>query len=294
MRYVQEFVNKRNLEFVEVGSFDESELLEMGIHPCRNLSLELDALQCLRFFPYVENLILRPGEICEEALIFLQDLNIRTLKLDYYSKKVDLYTIDLAQFPCLQFVFSRSQYNFINAAACNNLCTLVVQEWYDDNMQYLANSSLCAISILSGRLKTLDGIQTISKLRSVLLANQRNLVDIHHLEQCDALESLSIERCNHVNIVYMPVLSNLYFLKLDGSQKVDSLSFLMHFPKLEYLLLFDLNVVDGKLEPLLQLQHCTILPSRRHYSLQDTDLPKTQQRFRSTVIPREFEILPEA
>lgn len=293
MRYVQEFVNKKILCFVEVGSHDEHELLESGTQSCKNLSLELDALPCLRFFPHVENLILRPGEIRKEELSYLQGLRIRTLKLDYYSEKVDLYTIDLAQFPNLQFVFSCSQYNFKNIAACKTLCTLVVREWYDDNLHYLLNSDLYAISILKGNLKTLDGIQTIPGLRSVLLANQRLLTDVHSLMACNELESLSFEKCNQVNFTQIPELPNLCYLKLIGSQKVDSLSFLTKFPKIAFLLLFDLTILDGNLDVLLRLRHCTVIPNRRNYSVSDKDLPQSQRKFCSAVIPPEFEILPE-
>ena len=54
-------MNKSRLDFIEIGSYDEEELAKLGSLPFRNVSVELDALQCLRFFPCVENLILRPG-----------------------------------------------------------------------------------------------------------------------------------------------------------------------------------------------------------------------------------------
>lgn len=93
MRYIQVFVCKRVLSFVEIGSYDEEELIKMGMHTGKNLSIELDALPCLRFFPHVENLIVRPGTIHKDTLNYLKDLPIRTLKLDYYSDCMDPYTI---------------------------------------------------------------------------------------------------------------------------------------------------------------------------------------------------------
>ena len=88
-------MNKSRLDFIEIGSYDEEELAKLGSLPFCNVSVELDALQCLRFFPCVENLILRPGEISEEGLGYLRGLRIISLKLDYYSDCIDLYAIDL-------------------------------------------------------------------------------------------------------------------------------------------------------------------------------------------------------
>ena len=148
-------MNKSRLDFIEIGSYDEEELAKLGSLPFRNVSVELDALQCLRFFPCVENLILRPGEISEEGLGYLRGLRIISLKLDYYSDCIDLYAIDLAQFPDLQFLFSRTQYNFYNIAMCQSLCTLVVQEWLGNDLTYLVGSSLRAYVYLMGNYNAL-------------------------------------------------------------------------------------------------------------------------------------------
>lgn len=51
-----EFMNKSRLDFIEIGSYDEEELAKLGSLPFCNVSVELDALACLRFFPCVENL----------------------------------------------------------------------------------------------------------------------------------------------------------------------------------------------------------------------------------------------
>ena len=170
-------MNKSRLDFIEIGSYDEEELAKLGSLPFCNVSVELDALQCLRFFPCVENLILRPGEISEEGLGYLRGLRIISLKLDYYSDCIDLYAIDLAQFPNLQFLFSRTQYNFYNIAMCQSLCTLVVQEWLGNDLTYLVGSSLRALCIFNGKLQRVEGIQAIPQIISLSIANQRRLSD---------------------------------------------------------------------------------------------------------------------
>lgn len=293
MRHIKGFVNKKMLDFIEIGSYDESELSELELHSFRNVSIELDALKCLRFFPNIENLILRPGEICEADLSYLSGLPIASLKLDYYSDCIDLYTIDLSQFPNLQFLFSRTQYNFSNVALCRTLCTLVVQEWYSNDLTYLGKSNLQALHISSGKLKSFEGVQMMPQLISISVSYQKSLSDVHHLKWRHNLESLSIEKCNRINILQIPALPNLHYLELSGSQVVDNLSFLRNYPELNYLLL-DINVSNGDLQLLLELKHCAIMSNRRHYSLRNADLPKSPYLFHSDKIPHWLEILPEA
>ena len=112
---------------------------------------------------------------------YLRGLRIISLKLDYYSDCIDLYAIDLAQFPDLQFLFSRTQYNFYNIAMCQSLCTLVVQEWLGNDLTYLVGSSLRALCIFNGKLQRVEGIQAIPQIISLSIANQRRLSDVHYL-----------------------------------------------------------------------------------------------------------------
>ena len=292
MRHSEQFINKSRTDFIEIGSYDEAELAKLGSLPFRNVAVDLDALRCLRFFPCVENLILRPGEISEEGLGCLKGLHIKSLKLDYHSDCIDLYAIDLAQFPDLQFLFSRTQYNFYNIAMCRSLCTLVVQEWLEDDLTYLVGSGLRALCILSWRLQHIEGIPALPQLQSLSLGNQRRLSDVHCLRLCCGLESLAIETCNRIPVSQIPPLPNLRYLELIGSQKADDLSFLENYPRLEYLLL-GIFVVNGNLQGLSKLKHCTLLSDHKHYSIKNVDLPKAQHRFLSHSIPRWLEILPQ-
>jgi len=293
MQYKTDFMNKTELSFLEIGLHDEPELMLLGSQPARNISIELDALACLRFFPQVERLILRPGSLVEQDLCYLRDLPIITLKLDYYSTEQDIYTIDLAQFPKLQYVFSRTQHNFRNIEGCKSLYTLVVQEWYGRDLQCLQSTSLYALSIFSGRLRSLSGIQNSPNLRSLALANQQNLSDLCDLQTCCALESLSIESCSHADVTQITALPHLQYLRWIGKQRVRDLSFLSRFPALDHVIL-DIVIEDGQLDVLLQYSHSVILTDRRHYSRKNRELPKAKHRYCSPQIPRWLEILPQA
>ena len=292
MHYISEFIHKSPEEFLEVGAYDEEELMSMGKHPAQNVSIELDALSCLRFFPHLERLILKPGTIQAQDLRYLSGLPVIAIKLDYYSDCLDEYSIDLAQFPNLQYVFSRSQYNFRNIKSSKTLCTLVVQEWHDDSLQYLRGSSLHALSIFRGQLKTLDGLQSMGELQSIAVSNQRKLRDATAIWTCTKLESLAFENCNCIDVSILPSLPNLRYMLLVGRNKVRDLAFIKNFPKLEYVIL-DIAITSGNIDALYCLRHCVILTDHRHYSARNIDLPKSRQRFHSSSIPEWLEILPE-
>ena len=209
MQQKKEFVNRRSLEFVEIGVYDEEELHKCGLMPNKNVAVELDALECLRFFPNIENLILRPGEIRPEGLMYLSDLPIVSLRIDYYADCIDAYTISLRHFPRLQYLFSRTQFGFSDLSACLSLQTLAVQEWSGNNLINLQSENLLALKILSGRLHSLNGLQNIPLLRSLSISNQRELSDVQELAHCNGLESLSFERCGRVNTADIPPLSQI-------------------------------------------------------------------------------------
>lgn len=292
MQQKKEFVNRRNLEFVEIGVYDEEELRKRGSMPNKNVAVESDALECLRFFPNIENLILRPGEIRPEGLMYLSGLPIVSLRIDYYADCIDAYTISLRQFPRLQYLFSRTQFGFSDLSACLPLQTLVVQEWSGNNLIDLQSENLLALKILSGRLRSLNGLQNIPLLRSLSISNQRELSDVQELAHCNGLESLNFEHCSRINTADIPPLLELQYLALVGTQRVENLSFLKRFPRLEDVML-GIEISDGDLQKLFEMKNVTLLQDRRNYSAKHCDLPKSQP-FHSAYIPAWLEILPEA
>lgn len=268
-----EFIDDYSGIFLQVGMYDESDLVKIGIQDYENISIELDALSCLRFFPKVVNLILRPGCINTEQYQHLYNLNIKRLKLDYYSDMLDEYSIDLSRFPNLERVFSRTQYNFYNIANCQRLESLIVQEWYTFDLRYLENCGISALKILSGKLKGLDGINQLCNLRSLSLSNQRMLTNISELGDCNKLEILEIDSCNKVIPEEIPPINQLKSLLLSGRQSLNDYTFFLRFPNLEQLLL-GVKLVDGNISYFQNLKHCTILTDYRHYSHKNADLPK--------------------
>lgn len=292
MQYKEYFVNKKCQQFLEVGNYDFEELSALKSQAAENVSIELDALKCLCFFPNIKHLRLLPGPIDQKDLVFLRNLHILSLTLDYYSEQIDEYTIDLSQFPELQYVFSRSQYNFCRANACESLNTLVVQEWMDKDLSCLKGGKIKAIDIFGGVLCSLEGAKELQDLHSLSLAYSPKLKDISAIDQSRTLESLSFEKCNNLEITTLTFLPALRYLSVKGRRTVKNLSFLQGFPVLEHIVL-DIPIEDGDLTALHNFEHSVVLTDKKNFSCKNKDLPKKNKKFRSEFIPAWLEILPE-
>ena len=271
-----QFLGNYQAEFTHVHSHDEDELIQSDLQNTCHILLELDALPCLRFFPNVSDLILSPGSIHMENLPYLYNLPIRRLKLDYYSDELDEYSIDLGAFSHLTHIFSRTQFNFRNVENCTKLRMLTVQEWYTRDLSYLRHSNVEHLEIISGKLSSLNGIEKLSKIKTLSVSNQKSLSYVTGIERCIQLEHLEIESCNKLNLDLLPSLPSIKSLVIIGQQTINNCSFFQRFPKLERLLL-GVKIIDGDLSPLLNLKHCTLITDHRHYSHRNSELPKTGQ-----------------
>lgn len=291
-----------NYEVVHLHRFVEP-FLTVGVHDldalspddCReehNLVLDMDALSCLPLFPNLKKMVLRPGEIKSGTLEHLNGLKIVALKIDYCSDEFDDYTLDLSCFPELKLLVSQSSRNFQNAKGCPRLQTVIVADWMEPDLGSLRQSSIAALKVLRGKLKTLQGIED-SGLLSLSLSYQRCLSDVSALQSLIGLESLQIDHCPKIDFQTLPELPHLKYLELYGSQTVRDLGFLRNYPQLDRFL-FDIRIADGQLAPLLSLSHSVSLIDRAHYSLKDSELPKVSTPFHFDRIPSWLEILPES
>lgn len=293
MYYHREFIHRLQEDFLIIGYQDLEEIQQLGEveYPC--VSLSLDALSCLPYLNGVTHLILTPGVIQREELGFLQGLKIKSLKLDYESFEIDDWTVDLGNFPNLELVFARTQYCFRNVVGCRSLKTLIVGRWQTQDLENLQGSSLRALKIMSGKLRSLEYIKTLPMLRSLSLSNQRHLQDCTDLNRI-ALESLRLEACNQVDLTALPELDGVRMLALSGRKTLKSVNdVICRFPNLEWIFL-DHRIENGDLSPLLMLKHVVIFTDCHHYSHKNCQLPKANEGFCSYTLPVDLEILPEA
>lgn len=293
MHYCTRFIHRLQENFLIVGLHDYEELQSMKSVYDEYVELSLDALCCLKFFPNIKHLILTSGTINPHDIPLLNRQQIRSLKLDFYTYANDDYTIDIGSFPFLELVFARTQFCFCNIGQCQSLKTLIVQEWLNPDLEYLCDSSIQALKIMSGKLRTLNGIAKIPNLVSLFLSNQHHLTDCFHLRETH-LESLGLKKCKGMDITELPKLSNIKMLYLSGSKKIPSIHAILDLiPNLEWFLL-DQAVVDGDVSLLKQLKHAVVFQNCRHYSHKDNELPKSNKKFYSEFLSYQLAILPEA
>lgn len=278
MFYKEEFITTDfSAVFTQVGYYDLAELQTSGYRNDANVSVEMDALCCLKYFPCVQNLILKPGLINIDDLQYLYNLPLKRLKLNYFNDSFCEYTIDLGQFPNLEFVSARDSFNFYNVDQCAFLKTLHVYQWSMRTLELLGRSNIVALKISVGKLISLKGIESLSHLRYFSLSYQRSLTDVRDIGTCVSLEHLEMVNCGKVDITNIPMLDNLKILELSGRQVIDNCYYFKRFPKLEYLIL-GCKILDGDLSRLLLLKHCALLTDHRHYTHKNSDLPKSDFR----------------
>jgi len=268
-----QFLGSSQYEFIHVGNHDAEELMQSGPRSDSHVCMELDALHLLPFFPQITDFILVPGSLRKEDISFLQGLPIKGLKLDYYSEELDEYALDLGMFPNLQYVFSRTQFNFQNAENCTDLKHITVQAWNTRELTCLAGSGIEHLEILSGKLSSLSGLAALTKLKKLSVSYQRSLTDAAALVECHQLEHLEIEACGKLDLEQIPCLPELRSIAIMGRQTIENCDYFLRFPKLERLIL-GVKIKNGDLSPLLKLKHCTLMTDCRHYSHKNADLPK--------------------
>lgn len=135
---------------------------------------------------------------------------------------------------------------------------------------YLKNLTLIQCGI-----KSLKGIETSKKLSQVELWYNRSLNNISDLQKAaDTLTSLSIEACAKItDFSCLEYLTNVEHLELWGSNTLPDLHFLENMKKLKTFT-FDMEVLDGNLQPCLNIPYVYCGRARRYYNLKDKDLPK--------------------
>lgn len=121
----------------------------------------------------------------------------------------------------------------------------------------------------AGRLKSLTGITRAIALKRLQVGYTPKLIALDGIEQCEALRSLELGPCKAVK-GYAPVFKATGLRKLifSGCCPIESLSNLPNLDQLEHLAIIETDVLDGDLQPVLQLRnlkHFGVHPAKRHF-----------------------------
>ncbi|MBQ6569516.1 MAG: hypothetical protein IJL87_04600 [Clostridia bacterium] len=278
MRYIKEFIGSSQQDFLELIVYDKEDEYELHKYLYeKSIFVPVDMLRYLKFFPNAENLIISSGMPDENGFEYLYKLPIIALKISYENDDGDSdWRIDISRFEKLEYLFSRSQKNCANISKCRSLKTAVIFNWYDGDLSELAGASIDSLSITGGKLHSLSGIEKIKGLRALSLSYLPSLTDISALAQVDNLEYLELDACN--KIIQIPHLGKLEALIWEGSNRIESLN-PSSLPCIRRILL-DINIKNGNLNWLNELEHACLLTDKRHYSVRDKLLSKAAAPFK--------------
>jgi len=146
----------------------------------------------------------------------------------------------------------------------------------DKTLQFLPHyRDLASIYMLGGSTVALDGVERFKNLRKYTHEFCKNLHDISKLTELSRLEHLRLDLCRKIEVGDIfercKKLKTLAYLRCPD---LPSLAFINKMKELEWLVLADVNVLDGDMTPLLKLKHFEFYPSKRHYSHTCEELKK--------------------
>ncbi len=138
-----------------------------------------------------------------------------------------------------------------------------------------ASSILDTLMVIQCKIKSLEGIQRSQKMQCLYLYYNRSLQDISPLQNVKkTLRALRIENCPKIDdFSVLGELENLELLELSGSNTLPNLDFLKTMKSLK-LFSFSMNVLDGNLNPCMNISCVDSFKNRKHYNLKDCELPK--------------------
>lgn len=116
MEYRERVINGGLYQFLDALILDDEDRTEIFHHiDCENIEIELSSLEYLCAFPVVRNLIITGGIPTAKGFGALYaHSELEQLVLDYEETDSDEEGIDLARFPNLKYVLSRSNLNILH------------------------------------------------------------------------------------------------------------------------------------------------------------------------------------
>ncbi|WP_324022065.1 leucine-rich repeat domain-containing protein [Aeromonas caviae] len=155
--------------------------------------------------------------------------------------------------------------------SCDELNLLNVVNYPSENLKELNKMSLLRhLQLTSKKIKSLSGIEELSSLSILDLADCPKLEDLSGIDKCQQIEIVEIENCKRVyDIAILSELKNLKEIVLIDCGTVKSLRPLAHSPSLESITFIgDTTIEDGELTSLLDIPTLKKMwfSNKRHYS----------------------------
>ncbi len=155
--------------------------------------------------------------------------------------------------------------------SCDELNLLNIVNYPSENLKELNRMSLLRrLQLTSKKIKSLSGIEELSSLSILDLADCPKLEDFSGIDKCQQIEIVEIENCKRVyDIAILSELKNLKEIVLTDCGTVKSLRPLAHSQSLESIIFIgDTTIEDGELTSLLDIPTLKkmLFANKRHYS----------------------------
>lgn len=284
MRYIKKYLSCEQ-DFLEVDIFDNDDLCQLSQYQNEtNIIISMSNLHHLYAFTRVERLIITSGDAPDNlSQIIESQSNLRELKLDYdESEPFTKWCVDISRLNNLEYLFSRSSYNFRGIEGSKSLKTLIVHRWYNKDLSQLTGSSIDSLSIGCGNLNTLAGIEDVC-LQVLSLSNLRNLTDVTSITGLP-LKILELDNCNNISCFENISSPTLEYLMLYGKIRVQDVSFVKNYNAIKRVML-DIVIEDGDLSILDSLESAILLTDRRNFNRKNSQLPKASCKYTLPSIP---------
>lgn len=271
----QEWIGEDTFLFDEIILYDDEDKQEVlkRKETFINVKISIEFLPLLVDFPCLERLILLPGPLPQNFHNFSDVCkNIKCLRLRYFEE-VDggEYCLNLNGLNNLKTLQCDSLYDF---CGLENLEELYVDYWQDKDLSKINRIILKKLRIMKGRLVSLNGSDSIVSLKSLSVANNRQLIDFSMLKHMKELKYLEIDCCPKMqDTSLLEELNRLEILKLFGNNKINNIDFIASLNNLRVAMI-EYCIVDGDISKLLRMDYATVFVDRKHYNMKDKDLPK--------------------
>ena len=260
--------------------------LDEHISLVNQLSLEkaviiAEDLHFLSHCPSLKHLVVIPSDNADafdfSPLYALPEIRSIICRTSYGRFDAKSVCMDYSRIHGLQSLSVWSK-NDLNYQQIQGLRTLEVSNNLSPDLYSIfCSHELDTLSLTSCRIRSLAGISQSSRMQCLYLYYDRLLENIEDLKKVSSsLRALHIENCPKIqDFSVLSELGNLEHLFLKGSNKLESLAFIKHLPKLKTLI-FDMEVLDGDLSPCLSLSYVHCGKMKKHYNIKSKDLPKNE------------------
>ncbi|MEO8515930.1 MAG: hypothetical protein ABI426_04255 [Flavobacterium sp.] len=222
--------------------------------------------------------------------------NIRKFVNNYSSEPVDF--LSFKKLEKADILWSKGRENILE---CENLESLTIHKLkLKDLKDFKKLKNLKNLSLINSSLESLEGIEDLENLESLEICINKNLNNLTSLSKLNNLKWLKLEKCSKleditpikdcIDISFISILDckkiinnevifkliHLNVLAINNSGEIKSIHGIEEMKNLERFIIYNSNVIDGDLKPLIRLKNlkwCKF-SDKKHYNLKYEEVEK--------------------